>query len=110
MRHSGSEQLEPVSGKLCLKATGHQKEKHMSTIEQSIDVDVPVRTAYNQWARFEEFPHFMERVKEITRLDDIRLRWKADIGGREREWEAKIIEQTPDQRIAWSNQGGRAGS
>jgi uncharacterized membrane protein len=78
----------------------------MSTIEQAIEIDVPVRTAYNQWTRFEEFPHFMEGVKAITRLDETRLRWKAEIGGREREWEAEITEQTPDQRIAWSNQGG----
>jgi uncharacterized membrane protein len=78
----------------------------MSTIEQSIEVDVPVRTAYNQWTQFEDFPHFIEGVKEVMRLDDTRLRWKAEIGGKEREWEAEIIEQTPDQRIAWTNRGG----
>jgi uncharacterized membrane protein len=73
----------------------------MSTYEESIEVEVPVRTAYNQWTQFEDFPHFMEGVKTVEQLDDTRLRWVADIGGQEREWEAKITEQTPDQRIAW---------
>jgi uncharacterized membrane protein len=77
----------------------------MSTIEQSIDVEVPVRTAYNQWTQFEEFPKFMEGVKEVRQLDDQRLHWKAEIAGQEREWEAKITEQEPDQRIAWYGVG-----
>ena len=77
----------------------------MSTIEQSIDVKVPVRTAYNQWTQFEEFPKFMEGVAEVRQLDDQRLHWKAQIAGQEREWEAKITEQEPDQRIAWYGVG-----
>jgi uncharacterized membrane protein len=78
----------------------------MSTIEQSIEVQVPVRTAYNQWTQFEDFPQFMEGVEEVRQLDDTRLEWVADIGGQRREWEAKITEQIPDERIAWANVGG----
>jgi uncharacterized membrane protein len=78
----------------------------MSTIEKSIEVNVPVRTAYNQWTQFEEFPRFMEGVKEVTQLDDTRLHWKAAIAGQEKEWDAEITEQTPDQRIAWTSRGG----
>ena len=73
----------------------------MRTIEQSIDVNVPVRTAYNQWTQFEDFPQFMEGVEQVKQLDDQRLHWVAEIAGQKREWEAKITEQEPDQRIAW---------
>ena len=78
----------------------------MSNIEQSIEVGVPVRTAYNQWTQFEEFPRFMEGVNEVKQLDDTTLHWKAEVAGQEREWDAKITEQTPDQRIAWTDIGG----
>jgi uncharacterized membrane protein len=78
----------------------------MSTIEQSIDVRVPVRTAYNQWTQFEEFPEFMEGVEEVKQITDDRLRWHAEIAGAEREWEAKIDEQRPDERIAWHSLDG----
>jgi uncharacterized membrane protein len=78
----------------------------MSTIEKSIEVNVPVHTAYNQWTQFEEFPHFMEGVKQVTQLDDTHLHWKAEIAGKEKEWDAEITEQTPDQRIAWTSRGG----
>ena len=78
----------------------------MATIEKSIEVNVPVRTAYNQWTQFEEFPRFMEGVKQVTQLDDTHLHWKADIAGKEKEWDAEITEQTPDQRIAWTSRGG----
>jgi len=77
----------------------------MSTIEQSIDVNVPVRTAYNQWTQFEEFPRFMEGVESIKQLDDTRLHWSTEIAGQKREFEAEITEQTPDQRIAWKADG-----
>jgi uncharacterized membrane protein len=73
----------------------------MSTIEQSIEVNVPVRTAYNQWTQFEDFPHFMEGVEEVKQITDTRLRWRAEIAGQKREWEAEIDEQRPDERIAW---------
>jgi uncharacterized membrane protein len=78
----------------------------MSTVLTSIEVNVPVRTAYNQWTQFEEFPRFMEGVKEVHQVDDRHLHWKAEIGGREKEWDAEIVEQTPDQRIAWKSVGG----
>ncbi len=77
----------------------------MSTIEQSIDVNVPVRTAYNQWTQFEEFPQFMEGVESVTQLDDKRLHWAAEIAGQKREFDATITEQTPDDRIAWRAEG-----
>jgi len=78
----------------------------MSMIEQSIEVEVPVRTAYNQWTQFEEFPKFMEGVQEVKQLDDVSLHWKAEIAGQVREWDAKIAEQKPDERIAWHNIDG----
>jgi uncharacterized membrane protein len=74
----------------------------MSTIEQSIEVAVPVRTAYNQWTQFEEFPRFMEGVEEVRQVDDTRLHWKTRVGGREQEFDAQITEQHPDERIAWT--------
>ena len=73
----------------------------MSTVEKSIDVNVPVRTAYDQWTRFEQFPEFMEGVEQVQQLDEKRLRWKAKIGGVTREWDAEIVQQEPDQSIAW---------
>ena len=78
----------------------------MALIEKHIDVDVPVRTAYNQWTQFEMFPRFMEGVEEIRQLDDTRLHWRADIGGKTQEWDAVITEQTPDDRIAWRSTSG----
>jgi uncharacterized membrane protein len=78
----------------------------MATIEESIDVDVPVRTAYNQWTQFEEFPRFMKGVKEVRQLDDRRLSWRAEVGGVDQEWLAEITEQIPDQRIAWRSTSG----
>jgi len=78
----------------------------MANIEKSIDVHVPVHTAYNQWTQFEEFPRFMEGVREVRQLDDRRLHWRAEIGGKETEWDAVITEQIPDERIAWTNTSG----
>ena len=78
----------------------------MSQIEESIDVNVPVRTAYNQWTQFEEFPRFMEGVESVKQLDDTRLHWVAEVAGRRREWEAKITEQNPDERVAWTSVDG----
>jgi uncharacterized membrane protein len=78
----------------------------MSTVTESIDVNVPVRTAYNQWTQFEEFPAFMENVEEVRQLDDKRLHWKAKVAGKTKEWDAKITEQTPDQRVAWTATSG----
>ena len=78
----------------------------MSTIEQSIDVNVPVRTAYDQWTQFEEFPSFMEGVESVTQVDDSHLHWRANIGGTIEEWDAEITEQIPDTLIAWRSSSG----
>lgn len=80
----------------------------MSNIEKSIDVNVPVHTAYNQWTQFEEFPRFMEGIKEIRQLSDKKLHWRANVGGKAKEWDAEITEQLPDERIAWKNLNGAA--
>src|SRR5512142_2127886 len=71
------------------------------TIEKSIELDVPVTVAYNQWTQFEEFPQFMEGVEEVRQLDDKRLHWKATILGVTREWDAEIVDQKPNQQVAW---------
>jgi uncharacterized membrane protein len=73
----------------------------METIRESIEVDVPVSTAYNQWTQFEKFPKFMEGVESVEQIDDTHLRWVAEVGGERREWEAEIVEQVPDRQIAW---------
>jgi len=78
----------------------------MTTIEKSIDVDVPVSTAYNQWTQFEEFPEFMSGVESITQVDDAHLHWKVSVGGVDREFDAEITEQHPDERVAWRSTGG----
>jgi carbon monoxide dehydrogenase subunit G len=74
--------------------------------EQSIEVNVPVSTAYGQWTQFEDFPHFMGGVKEVRQLDDRRLHWVAEIAGVRREWEASVLEQVPDQKVAWAATSG----
>jgi hypothetical protein len=71
-------------------------------VDKSTEVSVPVRTAYNQWTQFEEFPQFMGGVQQVRQLDDRRLHWVAEIAGVRREWEAEIIEQVPDQKVAWA--------
>jgi len=78
----------------------------MTTIEQSVELEVPVRTAYNQWTQFEEFPRFMEGVERIDQISDTKLHWVAEIGGQTREWDAEIVEQIPDERISWHTIGG----
>lgn len=78
----------------------------MSTVEKSIEVELPVRTVYNQWTQFEEFPRFMEGVEQVTQLDDTRLHWVAEIAGVKREWDAEIVDQQPDRRIAWRSIDG----
>ena len=82
----------------------------MKTIEKSIEVAQPVNVVYNQWTQFEDFPQFMEGVKEVRQLDDKRLHWKAEVGGETEEWDAEIFEQIPDQRIAWRSIGGTKNS
>ena len=78
----------------------------MSTIEQSIDIEVPVRTAYDQWTQFEDFPKFMEGVEKVRQIDDTHLHWHTKVAGREKTFDAVITEQTPDQRIAWTSETG----
>ena len=73
----------------------------MSSIMKSIDVNVPVRVAYNQWTQFEEFPRFMEGVESVEQIDDKTVHWKAEIAGVTREWDAEIVDQLPDQQITW---------
>ena len=78
----------------------------MARVEKDIVVNVPLSTAYNQWTQFEEFPQFMEGVQEVRQLDEKRLQWRADVGGTEKEWEAVIREQIPDQKIIWNSTTG----
>ena len=78
----------------------------MAHIEDSIEVDVPIRTVYNQWTQFEEFPRFMEGVKAVRQLDDKRLSWKAEIAGKDVDWTAEITQQEPDKRIGWRSTSG----
>jgi uncharacterized membrane protein len=82
----------------------------MPTIEESIEVEVPVRTAYNQWTQFEEFPKFMEGVEQVKQKDDTHLHWRASIGGHTEEWDAKITDQIPDRKVAWEATGGKPNS
>jgi uncharacterized membrane protein len=79
----------------------------MAQITESIDVRVPVTTAYNQWTQFEEFPRFMEGVESVQQLDDTHVHWVAEIGGKREEWDAEITEQHPDERVAWTARGGK---
>jgi uncharacterized membrane protein len=78
----------------------------MGTVTEHVDVAVPVRTAYNQWTQFEEFPRFMEGVEQVRQLDDKRLHWRAKIAGKDEEWNAEITEQVPDQLVSWRSTSG----
>ena len=78
----------------------------MERIQKSVYVDLPLQAVYNQWTQFEEFPLFMEGVKHVEQLDDKRLHWDVEIAGKPKEWNARITEQIPDQRIAWESEAG----
>ena len=78
----------------------------MASVQEAIDVDVPIRVAYDQWTQFESFPHFMGGVERITQLDDKHTHWVTKIGGVEREFDAEITEQHPDERVAWKSTSG----
>ena len=78
----------------------------MTTVEESIEVEVPVSTAYNQWTQFEDFPAFMEGVEKVEQLSDVQLHWVTKIAGVEREFDTKITEQHPDERVAWTTTDG----
>jgi len=77
----------------------------MKTIEESIEIEVPVSTAYGQWTQFESFPQFMDGVESVEQTDETHLRWVAEVGGEKREWSAEITEQHADHRIAWKALG-----
>ncbi len=78
----------------------------MASVIEAIEVETPVRTAYNQWTQFEDFPQFMEGVKEVRQLDETHLHWTAEVAGRTKEWRAEITEQLPDERVAWRSETG----
>ena len=78
----------------------------MSTVKESVEVAVPVHTAYNQWTQFEEFPHFMEGVEEVRQVDDRHNHWTTKIGGTRREFDTEIVDQLPDERITWRTTTG----
>jgi uncharacterized membrane protein len=78
----------------------------VSTVEASVEVDVPITTAYNQWTQFESFPRFMDGVEEVRQLDDLHNRWVVTVGGVRREFDTEITEQRPDERISWKSVGG----
>ncbi len=79
----------------------------MSKVEETIELEVPVQTAYNQWTQFEEFPRFMEHVEEVQQLDDEHLHWRVSVAGKTEEFDAEVTEQVPDTRIAWASTSGR---
>jgi uncharacterized membrane protein len=78
----------------------------VSRVEESIDVDVPVRVAYDQWTQFESFPNFMDGVESITQTDATHNHWVTKVGGQTREFDTVIVEQHPDERVAWKTEGG----
>jgi uncharacterized membrane protein len=78
----------------------------MAHVRATTEVERPVTTVYNQWTQFEEFPQFMEGVEKVTQLDDKRLHWVAKIGPVQREWDAEIVSQSPDQGVAWRSVNG----
>jgi uncharacterized membrane protein len=78
----------------------------MEHVEKTVEVNRPLSTVYNQWTQFEDFPAFMDGVKEVRQLDDTHLHWRAEIWGKEKEWDAEITEQEPDKRISWKSVSG----
>jgi uncharacterized membrane protein len=78
----------------------------MTTVTETVEVAVPARTAYNQWTQFEEFPDFMQAVDEVRQITDTRTHWVTSIGGVTREFDAEIVEQVPDQKVAWVSTSG----
>jgi uncharacterized membrane protein len=82
----------------------------MARVEKTVEVERPLRMVYDQWTQFEEFPRFMEGVEEVHQLDDRTLHWKAKIGGRTEEWTAEIVQQQPDESIAWRHTRGAVNS
>ncbi|MBC7291758.1 MAG: SRPBCC family protein [Actinotalea sp.] len=79
----------------------------MPSVQESIDVDAPLSTTYNQWTQFEDFPHFMGGVESVTQVSDTLTHWRTTVGGVEREFDAEITEQHPDERVAWKSVDGK---
>jgi uncharacterized membrane protein len=100
-----------AAGVLLKKKLGQpQSAGSRSTVHDTIEVDVPLSTACNQWTQFEEFPKFMQDVLEVRQLDDTHLRWRANIAGKEEQWDAEITSQIPARRIAWRSTSGAPNS
>ncbi|MBL1101486.1 SRPBCC family protein [Streptomyces coffeae] len=78
----------------------------MSTVRESVEVEVPLHAAYNQWTQFTEFPRFMEGVDQVTQVDDRHNHWSTSIAGVQREFDTEIVDQLPDERIAWRTTSG----
>jgi uncharacterized membrane protein len=97
----------PLRKKISMGAMGGVGGTSPRTIDESIEANVPVSLAYNQWTQFEDFPLFMEGVEHVQQLDDSRLHWVAKIGGKTAEWDAKILEQHPDRQISWISEDGK---
>lgn len=95
-----------VGGMMLSKKMKNRASGMDSSIVETIEINVPVRSAYNQWTQFEDFPQFMASVHEIRQLDDKHLHWKANVAGEEKEWDVEITEQIPDKRIAWQSTTG----
>ena len=95
-----------AGGLLLKKQLDKSRSGIASSVEESIEVQVPVSTAYNQWTQFEEFPKFMHGVEEVRQLDDTHLHWRARIAGKEEHWHSEITSQIPDKRIAWRSTSG----
>jgi uncharacterized membrane protein len=98
-------------GTLCqpvVAAARHDRRKQMEHVEETVEVAVPVRTAYNQWTQFESFPQFMSGVESITQLTDTTNHWVTKVGGVQREFDTEIVDQEPDDRIAWRSTDGKS--
>ena len=91
---------------LSKKIRNSRGSENTSMMEDSIEVNLPISTVYNQWTQFEDFPHFMKGVCEVRQIDDTHLHWRAKIGGKETQWDAEITEQVPETRIAWRSTSG----
>ncbi len=98
---AGGYWLKKKMGPAASRGTGE-----LSFVQDSVEVDVPISTAYNQWTQFEEFPRFMKDVQEVRQIDDTHLHWCATIGGKPVEWDSEITTQMPDRRISWRSTSG----